>query len=216
MLDLCKKCGIERPNTNDYKLIKDIAEEIGIKLHFTYFNGDKKITKSPKKELNEILCENSNYPRQKLKIRLFKEGIKTHKCEKCGRTEWEGEPIPLELHHINGVYDDNRIENIKMLCPNCHALTENFGGKNRKKENTTKFTKSAKKTKTKEEWSKIKNNIWIETHPSKEEFINNFKKIGSISGIGKFYGVSDAAIKKWLIHYGLPTHIKDLSNILRL
>jgi len=43
-------------------------------------------------------------------------------CERCGRTEWEGEPIPLHLDHINGEATDNRIENLRVLCPNCHAL----------------------------------------------------------------------------------------------
>ena len=55
--------------------------------------------------------------------------IKEYKCERCGRTEWEGFPIPLELHHLNGVHNDNRLENLQILCPNCHALTDNYSGK---------------------------------------------------------------------------------------
>lgn len=52
------------------------------------------------------------------------------RCSKCGLTEWQGEKIPLELHHINGNNSDNRLENLTYLCPNCHATTENFRGKN--------------------------------------------------------------------------------------
>ena len=66
----------------------------------------------------------------KLKNQLIKIGIKDHKCENCELIEWMGKQIPLELHHVNGNRFDNRIENIQLLCPNCHALTDNYRGKN--------------------------------------------------------------------------------------
>ena len=50
-------------------------------------------------------------------------------CSNCGLSEWLGKPIPLEIHHINGVNTDNRIENLQLLCPNCHALTNNYRGR---------------------------------------------------------------------------------------
>ena len=60
-----------------------------------------------------------------LRIKLLEEGIKDHICEKCGLKEWLGYPIPLELHHINGRKVGNIIENLMLLCPNCHALETN-------------------------------------------------------------------------------------------
>ena len=57
--------------------------------------------------------------------------MKEKKCECCGNTEWLGKPIPLELHHINGINSDNRIENLEILCPNCHSFTENYRGLNK-------------------------------------------------------------------------------------
>ena len=51
-------------------------------------------------------------------------------CERCKLAQWCNNSIPLELHHINGVHSDNRIENLQLLCPNCHALTDNYRGKN--------------------------------------------------------------------------------------
>jgi hypothetical protein len=57
----------------------------------------------------------------RLKLRLLKEGLKEHMCEKCGLTEWRSNPIPLELHHIDGSNSNNNWDNIELLCPNCHA-----------------------------------------------------------------------------------------------
>lgn len=56
--------------------------------------------------------------------------LRGHKCEKCGGTEWLGEPIPLQVHHIDGDGLNSELENLQLLCPNCHALTDNFCGKN--------------------------------------------------------------------------------------
>lgn len=57
----------------------------------------------------------------KLRNKLLFDGIKDHKCELCNETEWRGEPIPLELDHINSDHFDNRLENLQIICPNCHS-----------------------------------------------------------------------------------------------
>jgi Zn finger protein HypA/HybF involved in hydrogenase expression len=62
----------------------------------------------------------------KLKNKLLKNKLKEHKCESCSRTEWNDKPIPIELDHINGDNVDNRIENLRILCPNCHAQTPTY------------------------------------------------------------------------------------------
>ena len=81
--------------------------------------------------LAEIMVENSPYNfTHGLKKRLLKENVKALRCEDCGLTEWKSQPIPLELHHRNGVNNDHRLENLQLLCPNCHALTENYRGRN--------------------------------------------------------------------------------------
>lgn len=80
--------------------------------------------------LEEILIENSSYQTNKLRKRLLKEGIKQHKCETCKNTEWNEKPIPLELSHKNGNNSDHRLENLEMICPNCHAQTDSYRGKN--------------------------------------------------------------------------------------
>lgn len=66
------------------------------------------------------------------KLKLIKEGLKEKKCERCKLENWLDSPIPLELHHKDGDCENNKIENIEILCPNCHALTPNYRGKARK------------------------------------------------------------------------------------
>jgi 5-methylcytosine-specific restriction endonuclease McrA len=68
--------------------------------------------------------------RWNLRRRLLADGLKAPRCERCGIEDWLGEPLTLALHHINGHNRDNRLENLQLLCPNCHSQTENFGGRN--------------------------------------------------------------------------------------
>lgn len=86
---------------------------------------------APAAPLSDILVSDSSYPTAHLRDRLLREGLKVRQCERCFRTEWEGEPIPLELDHINGVSNDHRFENLRLLCPNCHALTPTWRGRKR-------------------------------------------------------------------------------------
>jgi hypothetical protein len=84
----------------------------------------------PAKPLNELLIRGRLVPTNGLKKRLIAEGLKQARCESCGRDQWNGKPIPLELDHINGRRDDNRMSNLRILCPNCHAQTDTFRGRN--------------------------------------------------------------------------------------
>lgn len=127
--DVCRKLEIV-PYGDNYKKVKEIIEENNLDVsHFRKgaWNKGKKIktSKTQYASIEEILIENSDYTNTgKLKKKLWKEGLKEQKCEICGYTE------NLELHHINGQPTDNRLENLQILCPNCHAKTENFRGKN--------------------------------------------------------------------------------------
>jgi hypothetical protein len=88
----------------------------------------------PVLSLDQILRKGSNYQSYKLKLRLFAAGLKSKCCEECGwkKVSDDGR-IPLELDHINGDSMDNRIENLRVLCPNCHSLKSTHRGKNRRK-----------------------------------------------------------------------------------
>jgi hypothetical protein len=82
------------------------------------------------KTISELLVENSETNTVSVKRRLLKEGIFEYKCYKCSNISWNDQPIPLELEHINGIRTDNRLENLTLLCPNCHAQTSTYRGKN--------------------------------------------------------------------------------------
>jgi len=82
--------------------------------------------------MEEYLNNSRPIQTYKLKRRLMREGLFEHKCYSCGRRVWNGQPIPLELEHVNGNPHDNSLNNLTMLCPNCHALTATYRGKNKK------------------------------------------------------------------------------------
>lgn len=133
--EVCRKLGLKEAGGN-YQTIKNKINELNLdSSHFTgkSWNKGKKLGTNyfgTAKPLEEILVENSTYQSSKLIKRLFDTGLKDRKCEVCGRTIWLNYLIPLELHHINGIHTDNRFENLQVLCPNCHALTDNYRGKN--------------------------------------------------------------------------------------
>lgn len=76
----------------------------------------------------EILFQGKN--RSAIKRRLLKDGILKNQCSRCGISEWQGKPLSIQIDHINGVNDDYRLENLRMLCANCHALTPTHGRRN--------------------------------------------------------------------------------------
>ena len=124
------------PKGGNYSTIKKYIKEYEIDTsHFTGkgWNVGLKFKPHPQFNMEEILVKNKTYNTNKLRKRLIDEGYKEYKCECCGNTEWMGKPIPLELHHINGDRNDNRLENLQILCPNCHSFTENYRGSNKKK-----------------------------------------------------------------------------------
>lgn len=84
----------------------------------------------PRVALVDVLVKGRLTSTSNLRERLFSEGLKTRICEGCRRGTWRGRPIPLELDHVNGRRDDNRFENLRVLCPNCHAQTDTYRGKN--------------------------------------------------------------------------------------
>jgi hypothetical protein len=121
------------PAGGNYQTTNRRIEKLNIDTkHFTGQAWNKGKVIGPKRDIKEYLSNEFPILSHKLKNRLLAEGLKEHKCECCGITEWNGKPAPIELDHINGNHHDNRLENLRILCPNCHAQTDTYRGKNKK------------------------------------------------------------------------------------
>jgi hypothetical protein len=124
-------CGVSGTN---YRRVHNMVRELG--LDTSHWRGmghlrGKSHTWTPSRPLSEVLVEHSTYVNLlQLKKRLVAESVLTYACAICGLSEWRGQRIVLQLDHVNGVGDDHRLENIRLLCPNCHSQTETFCGRN--------------------------------------------------------------------------------------
>lgn len=131
--ELCRRLGL-CPEGSNPKTVRKKLDEFNV--DYSHFTGKKwyKNTNNPVYRSKYIpnLCEHSSLSSSNVKELIYKLGLKENKCECCGVSEWQGKPLVCELHHINGDSTDNRIENLIILCPNCHSQTDNFRNKNRK------------------------------------------------------------------------------------
>jgi len=123
-----------RPIGGNYRTMNFLFKEYSFDTsHFTGQGWNQGLLFKPKKVLanDEIFTINSAYKcTWRLRERYKKATGITH-CEKCGLSVWQGAPIPLEIHHINGTNTDNRFDNLQLLCPNCHAQTNNYRGRSK-------------------------------------------------------------------------------------
>lgn len=256
-----------KPAGGNYETLKHNIERLN--LDISHFKGQawnkgiryKNFSKS--QPLETILIENSTYcSTYRLKLRLLAEHLKEPKCECCGNTEWLGKPIALELHHINGISSDLRLENLQILCPNCHAQTDNYRGKNIAKADQIETSSnieilSEEEAKEREEKRRESRRIpkdqWKNTlliledkvcpicgktfnpsnnnqkycslecysedrmnsshRPSSIELIEKLKENkGNFTAVGKFYEVTDNAVRKWCRLYKISDKSKDYKS----
>jgi hypothetical protein len=183
-----------------------------------------------KRLLADVMVVNSNFSRKNLKLRLYSEGLKIPFCEMCGQDEnWHGKKMSLVLDHINGVYNDNRLENLRMVCPNCNATLDTHCGKSNRRckdcgqrslaEKICASCKEARKVLAKQgktikesspKGSKTTRDIDWKNGPKPEQrkvprppyetLVEDKKKLGW-AAMGRKYGVSDNAIRKWFKIY---------------
>jgi len=130
-----RKLGM-RPAGGNHATLKKYAERWGFSTdHFDPHAASRPfLGRFPSLPLETVLVENSTYNRGNLKRRLYAEGLKERRCELCGQDEhWHGRKMALILDHINGVATDNRLKNLRIVCPNCAATLETHCGRNKVK-----------------------------------------------------------------------------------
>jgi hypothetical protein len=204
-----------KPAGGNYKMLKRTLE--AHQIDTSHFNGrgwSRGKTLGPRRNVLDSLTSGSKVSSHALRNRLLHAGIFEARCYGCDRTTWLGHPIPLELEHINGVHEDNRLENLTILCPNCHALTPTYRSKNRAK---VAADQAVRREVPKSMACQVCGSPCIykfcspacvhlaqrkADRPSKEELASLVGR-QSLCAIGRQYGVSDNAVRKWLRAYGL-------------
>jgi Zn finger protein HypA/HybF involved in hydrogenase expression len=161
--------------------------------------------------LENILVVGSSYNRYQLKNRLIAAGLLDNKCSECGSLpEWNGKFLSLQLDHINGVFNDNRLENVRLLCPNCHSQTPTFAGKNKPHKPRQEFVtivctqcgtyiSASSKSRTCRKCASLKNGLKrrkVERPPL--EVLKTQIEAEGYAATGRYYGVADNTIRKWL------------------
>ena len=158
-----------------------------------------------KRPLEEILVRDSSYAGSCLKRRLLKEGLIENICSECGQgSDWKGKPLVMVLDHINGINNDHRVENLRMLCPNCNSQQDTFAGRNNAVLNLSRICECGNKKMKDAGHCRSCEQITRRRvkRPSKEKLKEEMGN-SSLSALGRKYGVSDNAVRKWAKAYSL-------------
>lgn len=212
--------------------LKEVAQKLG----YSAFSGDlssrikQKIEKMQisiehfnstitpiKRTVENIFIENSSADQRTLRKWYLNGKYTPYCCSICGQLpEWQGKELTLILDHINGTNNDDRLENLRWVCPNCNQQLDTTNGKNRK--NYTKkyycldcgveISKNA--TRCKSCAAKLQNRI-VENRPSREE-LKEMIRTTPFTQIGKKYNVSDNTIRKWCENYDLPKKVSEIKT----
>jgi len=170
--------------------------------------------------LDELLIEGRFYNRARLKQRLYEAGLRRPRCELCGQGElWHGRRMSLILDHINGVRDDNRLENLRIVCPNCAGTLDTHCGRNAKtlptERNCDYCGASFRPKYPRHRYcsracgsrhdNRPQKGIWAPERrkvprPSLDQLLADTEELGFL-GTGRKYGVSDNAVRKWIRWY---------------
>lgn len=211
IVEVLIRLGFDAYNGNHRTLNKRIKEDC---LSLEKFNDNHKRYISDKRKLKEIplediLIENSKYPRRNLKKRLIVSGKIIYKCEKCNNDgEWMGGKICLQLEHKNGINNDNRLDNLCFLCPNCHSQTSTYSGKNaRHKKNIylcpCGLERDKKAKMCCECYSKIKVESQLLLPELKKEELVKLLREMPITSIAEKLGISGNGVRKYAKRMGI-------------
>jgi len=216
--DALRRLGM-RPAGGNHRTIRRYAEEVWrIPVdHFDPAAARRTPLRRDPLPLEAVLVERSRYQRALLKERLFDAGLKERRCEMCGQGElWRGRRMALILDHVNGVADDNRLENLRVVCPHCNATLDTHCGRNNTRppiERSCLLCGTAFRPRT--ERQRFCSRACGQRAPRRGgprlalrraerppyvQLVAEIEELGYL-GVGRRYGVSDNAIRKWRLAY---------------
>ena len=211
-----------------WRILKKYAEIWKIRTdHFDPEAGRIENLRKTQRPLSEVLVANSTYPRKDVKRRLLAEGLREPRCELCGQGEiWQGRPMSMILDHINGVRDDHRLENLRMVCPNCAATLDTHCGRRNRIERARRPCRRCERefvpAYNKQRYcSRACGVRWdrsttrrsqrglrgVATPDSRKAERPPYEQLmveieaTSYLAVGRKYGVSDNAVRKWVLFY---------------
>jgi hypothetical protein len=199
----------------NYRTIRRYVEEVWL-IPVGHFDPDavrRAPLRRPEVPLEQVLVEGSTYQRTRLKERLFAHGFKERRCELCGQDEfWHGRRMSLILDHVNGVHDDNRLENLRIVCANCNAtLDTHCGRNNRLPQDERPCLHCGRAFLPRHERHRYCSRDCgqraprprvpqperrLVERPPYEQLVAEIEALGYLA-VGRKYGVSDNAIRKW-------------------
>jgi hypothetical protein len=211
-----RRLGLRAAGGNHLTLKKYLALwDISV-THFDPYAAQRQVAArlAKARPLDEILVEHSTFSRGHLKERLFREGVKTRRCELCGQGElWRGNRMSLILDHVNGVSDDHRLENLRVVCPNCAATFDTHCGRQNQWERecvrcgATFRPRSAKQRHCSRECG-LRASSGHGPRPDRRKVprpphAQLQREVHALgwSAVGRRYGVSDNAVRKWVRQY---------------
>jgi hypothetical protein len=185
--------------------------------HFDPYARGAAAARSRARPLEEILVAGSSYSRNSLKRRLWADGLKPRECEICGQGElWRGRSMSLILDHLNGVRDDNRLQNLRIVCPNCAATLDTHCGRKNRIETarvclrcaaqfrpngpTQRYCSAACGRRYLRNDARPNPKLRRTERPPYEQLLREIADT-SFSAVGRAHGVSDNAIRKWVRQY---------------
>ncbi|HET6550166.1 MAG TPA: hypothetical protein VFG79_17015, partial [Solirubrobacter sp.] len=204
-----------RPAGGNHRLLRRWLDEWGIPID--HFVGTPPPRPREPIPLEAVLVAGSTYQRKQLKKRLYATGLKDRECELCGQgEEWHGRQMALILDHVNGVADDNRLENLRIVCPNCAATLETHCGRRNRQPVEDRFCEHCRETFRPQRpqqrycsrecgmrWKRAGRPIPGARRVERPPYEQLLAEIAATnwSAVGRRYGVSDNAVRKWVRAY---------------